>query len=211
MPVFKSNVLLCTLFSIAIANVFHDGWSLRQGRKFLPEYIIGDYVCLVKQGSCSEYVNVSFSNRVDKGTFVVSHDTISGNSYNCTISDFLSVITQDNIFKSGNGFILERAPLDKVLLALEAHGAAFMIGFEKTNRTCGPIGTLANSNAVFGEEKHTIEIPRLITLYPGAKYMIVYEPTSPIPCTYFCKIDNITNRGTSGNGISETSALIGGG
>ena len=70
---------------------------------------------------------------------------------------------------------------------LESQDATYLIGFEQTARPCGSSSLSQNSILIFVEEEKKIVIPNLITLFPGAKYMIIYEPNSPVPCTYFSK------------------------
>lgn len=182
----KSILLITGLVAAAVAG------PTREGRQFLPADITGDYNRFVKQGTCAKTVNFTSMEPLAPGggVYSVPHVAITEDGNACTGEGAFTVITKEAVMDSGNGFILETPPLDTVTKALESQDATFMLGFERVNRVCGPSTTSANTVAVFVEEEKKINIPGLIDLYPGAKYMIVYEPKSPTPCTYFAKYED---------------------
>lgn len=63
-----------------------------------------------------------------------------------------------------------------------------MVGFETSQKVCGPTKIAKTSILVFVKGEKEINIPGLTNLFLGVKCMIVYEPTSPAPCTYFSKV-----------------------
>lgn len=183
---FKSILLISGLVAVAVAGL------TREGRQFLPADITGEYNRFVKQGTCAKTVNFTSVEPLAPGggVYFVPHVSITEDGNACTDKGAFTVITKEAVMESGNAFILESPPLDKVTKALESQGATFMLGFERVDRMCGPSTTSANTVAIFVEEEKKIDIPGLIDLYPGAKYMIVYEPKSPTPCTYFAKYED---------------------
>ena len=168
------------------------------GRQFLAADLQGEYELFVKQGSCAPTVTLNSFNRLANGAYAIPHSEISENGVACAGTGSLTVITREAIVDSGNEPILETPPLSNVVNTLNSQGATFLLGFEREARVCGSFGTSANSIIIFVDEEKRINIPGLITLFPGAKYMIVYEPSSPTPCTYFAQNpDRIIGTGTA--------------
>lgn len=181
----KSVLFFSGLVSVGFAGLLRDG----SGRQFLPSDITGEYSHFVKQGTCAKQVNLTSYAPISAGAYSIPHSQISEDGTFCTSNGVFTIVTKEALVKSGNQLILDNAPkpLATVVNALESQKATYMLGFETVDRLCGSSSSSANSIAVFVEKEEKIEIPGLITLYPGAKYMIVYEPTSPTPCTYFSK------------------------
>ena len=173
-------------FAALIATV--SGAQFRDGRRqFIAEDITGDYKFFVKQGTCASQVELMKYSPVEPGVYSVAHDQIKQDSESCTSKGNFVIVSKEAIIAQGNDQVFKVEPLKSVVQALETQGATFMVGVEQDDRVCGKSKTPAKSIAVFVEEEKNINIPGHITLRPGAKYMIVYDPTSPAPCTYFSK------------------------
>ena len=171
-------------FAALIAAV--SGVQFRDGRRqFVAEDITGDYKFFVKQGTCANQVELMKFSSVEPGVYSVAHDQIKQNSESCTSKSNFVIVSKEAIVAQGNDQVFKVEPLKTIVQALETQGATFMVGVEQEDRVCGKTTTPAKSIAVFVEEEKNINIPGHITLRPGAKYMIVYDPTSPAPCTYF--------------------------
>lgn len=179
-----ATVKFILAFAALIAAV--SGAQFRDGRRqFIAEDITGNYKFFVKQGTCASQVELMKYTPVEPGVFSVAHDQIKQDSEGCTSKGNFVIVSKEAIIEQGNDQVFQVEPLKSVVQALETQGATFMVGVEQDDRVCGKTTTPAKSIAVFVEEEKNINIPGHITLRPGAKYMIVYDPSSPAPCTYF--------------------------
>lgn len=186
------TVGIAVVVVLAVFSSMASSAATATGRQFIAEDITGNYTIFIKQGACSDNVSLTSHYMLIPGVYTVPHADILEDGDTCDSDGSFTILTRESIIDSGNGFVLETPPLNKVVTALNAQNATFMVGFEQVDRTCGSSGTAQNSIMVFVEEEKDIDIPGLVNLYPGAKYMIVYEPTSPTPCTYFSKFTDRT-------------------
>ncbi|KAI0566877.1 hypothetical protein FGB62_5g53 [Gracilaria domingensis] len=178
----KSIICFAALIASACAAL-----TGRNAREFLPADIKGEYSLFVKQGTCAQTVEFkSFMNKAP-GVYAVPHQKILEDGEVCTGDGEFKIVTKETIIESGNEEVLNMKPVDGIISELKNQGATFMLGYEKVGRECGSASTPAKSVAVFVDEEKKIRIPGLITLFPGAKYMVVYDSSSPTPCTYFAK------------------------
>eukprot|EP00178_Gracilaria_changii_P027095 TRINITY_DN842_c0_g1_i1.p4 TRINITY_DN842_c0_g1~~TRINITY_DN842_c0_g1_i1.p4 ORF type:complete len:464 (-),score=100.27 TRINITY_DN842_c0_g1_i1:11428-12819(-) len=185
MVAMKSIICFAALIASACAAL-----TGRKTREFLPSDITGEYSLFVKQGTCAPTVQFkSFTNKAP-GVYAVPHNQILEDGAVCSGDGEFTILTKDAIIESGNEEIFNMRPVDGIIQELSNQGATFMLGYEKTGRECGPASTPAKSVAVFVDEETKILIPGLITLFPGAKYMVVYDSSSPTPCTYFAQHDD---------------------
>ncbi|PXF41276.1 Warthog protein 6 [Gracilariopsis chorda] len=182
MVAMKLIICFSALLATALAAV-----TGRKTRQFLPSDLKGKYSQFVKQGICAQTVQFKDYTSEAPGVYSIPHDQILEDGTLCTGDGSLRVVTKDKILGSGYGHVLDMKPINAVVEALKNQGATFMLGYEKDGRTCGPAATPAKSVAIFVDEEKNIRIPGLITLFPGAKYIVVFDTSSPTPCTYFAK------------------------
>lgn len=201
----KSVLALSGLLGVGLAGLTKSG-----NRQFLPADIIGDYSRFVQQGNCAADVQLTSFASLTPGAYSVPHGKIKQDGSVCTSAGAFTILTKDAIDRSGNEALLENAPepISTIVNSLEDQGATFMVGFEQEDRVCGSSTTSGKSIAFFVEEETEIEILGLITLFPGAKYMIVYEPNSPTPCTYYAKYKDSVIGVASGSSTAAPTTSV---
>ncbi len=142
----------------------------------------------MKQGSCPNKILHNDFKAGPKGTFFVPHNQIAQDGIACTGNGALGIVTKEALEAVGGlEALLATKEIAPVVQELKKQGSSFLVGSEPTKRICGDSSISANSIFLFVEETKQIEVPGLINLFPGAKYMIIYEKNSPVPCTYFSK------------------------
>lgn len=161
-------------------------------RKFSGEDFLGEYELFVQQGLCPNKIrhkNLTAVPLTHDGTiytaYSISHAEIEQNGQKCTSMGRFSIVPNAVIDAAGYRDALgTQAP---VVNELNMQNAKFHVGVEISERICGDSRISINSLAIFVEQEFQVSIPGLITLHPGAKYMVIYEKESPTPCTYFQK------------------------
>lgn len=182
MVAMKSVICISALLATALAAV-----TGRKARQFLASDLKGEYSQFIKQGTCAQTIQFKEHTSEAPGVYSIPHDQILEDGNVCTADGSFRVVTKEKILESGYGHVLDMTPIDSVVAALQNQGATFMLGYEKNGRTCGPTTTPAKSVAIFVDEEKKITIPGLVTLFPGAKYVVVFDTSSPTPCTYFAQ------------------------
>lgn len=158
-------------------------------RQFIGSDLTGMFELFVKQGSCPEKILHKEFSAVRKGMYAVAHSKIEQDGQKCEGEGALGVITKEALdIESGNATaMLTQGLMKPIVDALEKQGTTFLMGYEYETRTCGKSKLGSGTTFVFVEDEKKIDIPGLIQLFPGAKYMIVYTENSPTPCTYAAK------------------------
>ncbi len=177
-------------------------------RIFDGEDLLGKYELFVKQGKCPQtvqHLNYTEVPLVVEGTtysaYAVQHSDIIQQGVKCESVGQFAIVPNSVIDAAGYREALgEAAP---VVDDLHEQNAEFLVGVELVKRECGDTYLSRSALAIFIEQEKKVRVPGLISLYPGAKYIVIYEKDSPTPCTYFQPIPGRTIGQGAGNAVDE--------
>lgn len=177
-----ASILATVLFSLAHAvEIKSDG-----SRQFVGSDLTGKFELFVEQGSCPQSILHKEFGGLSRGAYQVLHSKILQDDEQCTGDGSLVVLSKKAIDEAGPEAteILKSGNFKEIIDALEKQSTDFLVGYEFEKRSCGKSSISAGSKFIFVEDSKQIKIPGLIELFPGTKYMIVYDNKSPTPCTY---------------------------
>ncbi len=181
------KILLTLILVLIISSVSYSVKIKSDGsRQFVGSDLTGKFELFVKQGSCPKTILHKEFAGVSKGAYQIPHNKIVQDDSSCTGDGSLAVLSKKAIDEAGPeaSAILKQGSFKGIIDALEQQSTDFLVGYEFEKRSCGKTSISANSKFIFVEDSKQIKIPGLIELFPGAKYMIVYDKNSPTPCTY---------------------------
>ena len=186
---FASTIALCASASVLKLQ--------SAARLFGGNDLLGKYELFVKQGKCPqtiEHLNFTEVPLEVEGKFysayAIQHSEIEHEGEGCESVGQFAIVPNSVIDAAGYREALgEAAP---VVDDLHEQEAEFLVGVELVKRQCGNTYFSKSALAIFVKQEKKVRVPGLISLYPGAKYIVVYEKDSPTPCTYFQSIPGRT-------------------
>lgn len=173
------------LFALAVLP--HASAAAATARHFTTADLTGRYELFVRQGVCAPSIEhlSAIAGAAGGGTFVVPHTSITESGAACASGGALGVVASERALAATDmRELMTAAGASPAAQALARQGARFLVGAEREERRCGRATVAKGTVVLFVEADVPVTVPGLVTLRPGARYMIVYEPGRAVPCTY---------------------------